>query len=185
MNGKDLFEGISHIDERYIEEAETKAFPRKYWTNAAALAACLCIILFSLYSLWNPIATEGNIAQDESTHPAGGIGPMDGEAIPEDSPITEVPSVILYVEEPTEYGWIGTVCELVDTDIFEVGMELNVVMTETIWQEDGDGNSLVVEQKRPDYSGCYVMVQFIHYDPETNTIAVNLIREVQPAETTP
>ena len=64
MNGKDLFEGISHIDERYIEEAETKAFPRKYWTNVAALAACLCFILFSLYSLWNPIATEGNIAQD-------------------------------------------------------------------------------------------------------------------------
>ena len=63
---------------------------------------------------------------------------MDGEAIPEDSPITEVPSVILYVEEPTENGWIGTVCELVDTDIFEVGMELNVVMTETIWQEDSD-----------------------------------------------
>ena len=89
------------------------------------------------------------------------------------------------MEEPTENGWIGTVCELVDTDIFEVGMELNVVMTETIWQEDSDGNSLVVEQKRPDYSGCYVMAQFIYYDPETNTIAVNLIREVQPPETTP
>ena len=110
---------------------------------------------------------------------------MEGEAIPEDSPITEVQSVILYVEEPTENGWIGTVCELVDTDIFEVGMELNVVMTDTIQDEAMDGHSVVVEQKRPDYSGCYVMVQFIHYDLETNTIAVNLIREVQPPETTP
>lgn len=185
MNGKDLFEGISHIDERYIEEAETKAFPRKYWTNAAALAACLCFILFSLYSMWNPIATEGNIAQDESTHLAGGIGPMEGEASPEDSPETEAPSVILYVEEPTEHGWIGTVCELVDTDIFEIGMELNVVLEDTVRDEAMDGHSVIVEQKRPDYTGCYVMVQFIEYDRETKTIVGNVIREVQLSETTP
>ncbi len=184
MNGKDLLAGMSHIDERYIEEAETKAFPRKYWLNAAALAACLCFILFSLYSLRNPIATEGSTAQDEVTQPVG-VEAMGGEASPEDSPMLEVPSVILYVQELTEDGCIGIVSELVDTDIFEIGMELNVVLDDQIRQEDTDGQSIVVEQKRPDYSGHYVMVQFIEYDRETGTIVVNLIREVELPETTP
>ena len=181
MSGKDLFEGMGHIDERFIEEAETKAFPRKDWTKGAALAACLCLILLGLHS----IVTAGNIAQDEVTQSSGVTEPMEGIAFPEGSPAEEVPSVILYVQEQTEGGFIGTVCELVDTDIFEVGMELNVVMTQTIRDEAMDGNSIVVEQKRPDYTGCSVLVQFIHYDRETNTIAVNLIREVLPPETTP
>ena len=185
MNGKDLFEGMSHIDERYIEEAETSAFPRLHWTQAAALAACLCLILFSLYAIQNPLAMEGSIPQDEQTIPAGGDEPMAGAASPEDSPMMEVPSVILYVQEQTEDGWIATVSELVDTDVFEVGTALNVVVTDTIRQEDADRNSFVVEQARPDYTGCYVMVQFIQYDRETDTIVVNLIQEVQPPKNTP
>ena len=184
MNGKDLFEAISHIDERYIEEAETKAFPRKYWTNAAALAACLCLILFSLYSLRDPVATEGSAAQDEETAPAG-VESYGGLGVPENSPSEEVPCVILYVQEQTEAGWVGIVSELVDTDIFEIGMELNVVLADQIRNETAGGSSLVVEDKKADYSGRYVMVQFIEYDRETRTIVVNLIREVQPPETTP
>lgn len=184
MNGKDLLAGMSHIDERYIEEAETKAFPRKYWMNAAALAACLCLVLFSLYFPGNPIATEGSIAQDEETAPAD-VESISGQGVPEDSPVEEVPSVILYVQEQTETGCVGIVSELVDTDIFEIGMELNVILADQIQQEDTDGQSIVVEQKRPDYSGHYVMVQFVDYDPDTETIVVNLIREVEPPETTP
>ena len=59
MNGIHLFEGMSYVDERYIDEAETKAFPRKYWTNAAALAACLCLILLGLYQPLSTAVTEG------------------------------------------------------------------------------------------------------------------------------
>lgn len=184
MNGKDLFEGMSYVDERYIEEAESRAYPRTHWIKAAALAACLCLILFSLYSLRDPVATEGSAAQDEVTIPVG-VESLSGQGDPGNSPSEEVPSVILYVQEQTEAGWVGIVSELVDTDIFEIGMELNVVLADQIRQEDTDGQSIVVEQKRQDYTGSYVMVQFIEYDRETRTIAVNLIREVQPPESTP
>lgn len=184
MNGKDLFEGMSYVDERYIEEAESKAFPRTHWARTAALAACLCLILFSLYSLRDPIASEGSAAQDEVTQPAG-VESMSGQGDPGNSPSEEVPSVILYVQEQTEAGWVGIVSELVDTDIFEIGMELNVILADHIRQEDMDGQSIVVELKRQDYTGSYVMVQFVDYDPDTGTIVVNLIREVQPPETTP
>ena len=184
MNGKDLFEGMSYVDERYIEEAESRAYPRTHWIKAAALAACLCLILFSLYSRDDPIPSEGSAAQDEVNIPAG-VESYGCLGDPENSPTEEVPSVILYVQEPTEFGWIGTVCELVDTDIFEIGMELNVVLADQVRNETAGGSSLVVEDKKADYSGRYVMVQFIEYDRETGTIVVNLIREVQPPETTP
>ena len=184
MNGKDLFEGMSYVDERYIEEAESRAYPRTYWFNAAALAACLCLILFSLHILGNPIETEGNRAQDQQTTPVV-VESVGGQGVPENNPAEEVPSVILYVQEQTENGWVGIVTELVDTDIFEIGMELNVVQADRIWQESMDRHTIVVEQKGQDYTGCYVMVQFVEYDRETGTIVVDLIREVQSPETTP
>ena len=184
MNGKDLFEGMSYVDERFIDEAETRSYPRTHWLKAAALAACLCLILFGLYFPGNPIAIEGGIAQDEETVPAG-VESMGSQGVPEESPVEEVPSVILYVQEQTETGWIGIVSELVDTDIFEIGMELNVVLEDTVRDEAMDGHSVIVEQKRPDYTGCYVMVQFIEYDRETKTIVGDVIREVQLSETTP
>ncbi len=184
MNGKDLFEGMSYVDERYIEEAESKAFPRTHWARTAALAACLCLILFSLYSLRDPIASEGSAAQDEVTQPAG-VESYGALGVPGNSPSEEIPSVILFVQEQTDAGWVGIVSELVDTDIFEIVMELNVVLADQIRNETAGGSSLVVEDKKADYSGRYVMVQFIEYDRETGTIVVNLIREVQPPETTP
>ena len=84
----------------------------------------------------------------------------------------------------TEYA-AEYIQKALNADIFEIDMELNVVLADQIRQEDTDGQSIVVEQKRPDYSGHYVIVQFIEYDQETGTIVVNLIREVQTPETTP
>ena len=43
MNGKDLFEAMSHVDERYIDEAESKMIPKTIpWLKLASMAACLC-----------------------------------------------------------------------------------------------------------------------------------------------
>jgi hypothetical protein len=43
---------------------------------------------------------------------------------PAQPPAGEVPSVILRVDTTTEDGFVGTVAQLVDTDVFEMGMEL-------------------------------------------------------------
>lgn len=165
MNGKHLFEGMSYVDERYIDEAETKAFPRKYWTNAATLAACLCLILLGLYQPLSPAVTEGA----PETTMACAANPGDGIAagmIPESMELNpeEVPAVILIVEELTDDGFRGTVTELVATDVFAVGMELNVVVTENAEPEAAQPGSTVV-------------VQFISYEEATQTITVDLILE--------
>ena len=54
MSGKDLFEGMSYVDERFVDEAETKTLPKRIvspWIKVASMAACLCLIIFSLYNL--------------------------------------------------------------------------------------------------------------------------------------
>ena len=48
MSGKDLFEGMSYVDERFVDEAENKSFhkPVVYsWIKVASIAACLCLII--------------------------------------------------------------------------------------------------------------------------------------------
>ena len=54
MNGKDLFEGMSFVDERFVEEAESMRIPKRTvapWIKITSMAACLCLVLFGLHSL--------------------------------------------------------------------------------------------------------------------------------------
>lgn len=45
MNGKDLLEALSFVDEKYIEDAQCTPARRPLWQGAAALAACLALVL--------------------------------------------------------------------------------------------------------------------------------------------
>ena len=167
MTGKDLFLSLSYIHERYIEEAETRAFPRRNWAKVAALAACVCLVLFTLHSLRTPTVPEGNIPQDAETQPAGVEG-MGAEACPGERPGSDTLSIILCIREKTDAGWTATVWNAADSGIFTAGMELKVVLADSIRPEE------------PDLAGCYVLVQIADYDRETGTILVEQIRVVQP-----
>ena len=194
MSGKDLFEGMNYVDERFVDEAETKTLPKRIvspWIKVASMAACLCLIIFSLHNLLPYLRSESGAKPGEAA-PGAAIQDQSNQASPESEIITpaedsvgEVPSVILYVEDMTDLGFIGTVAQLVDTDIFEVGMELNVVVTDGTRHETADGNPSMSADSKTDYSGSYVMVQFIEYDRETGTIVVNIIQEVDQPETAP
>ena len=85
----------------------------------------------------------------------------------------------------TDIGFIGTVAQLVDTDIFEIGMELTVVIADGTRHETADGNPAMSADSKTDYSSSYLLVQFIEYDRETGTIVVNIIQEVDPPEIAP
>ena len=159
MNGKDLFEAMSHVDERYVDEAESKMIPKNIpWIKLASMAACLCLILFALHNLKpNFNRTESMGIPEQSVEDAQ----ESASGVPEDTPTGEVPSVILYVEEMTAVGFTGTVAELVDTDIFEVGMELNVVLADSTRYEAADDSSSMTADSKTNAPGTYVMVQFI------------------------
>ena len=177
MNGKDLFEAMSHVDERYIDEAESKMIPKTIpWIKLASMAACLCLVLFGVYQMlpmMAPESIEDTVPQGSLTDPMSQPPQDPNERVPGQIPTGEVPSVVLFVDEMTETGFWGTVAELVDTDVLEIGMELNVVVA------DGTRHETSAEAKL-DYTGQYVVVQFITYDRETNTIVVNMITEANP-----
>lgn len=192
MNGKELFEGMGNIDEHFIEEAEygtiskTITFP---WMKIGAMAACFGLIVCS-FLFWQPHEIGQTPSDSKTQVPAVESEPAmetewksdqaDLASAPDQQPVAEVPSVILRVDQMTENGFIGTVTELVDTDILEIGMELNVVYA------SDTRNEIVLEsaseyksQMEDQYAGhtvTYVIVQFIDYNRETNTLTINLIQ---------
>ena len=199
MNGKDLFEGMSFVDERFVEEAESKRIPRRTlapWIKITSMAACLCLVLFGLHSLMPDQSREDSelnlgMASGAEAAPGEGDAPEMSQygqgSIIEGAgkPAGEVPAVILRVDRMTDTGFTGTVAELVDTDIFEIGMELNVVFADGIRHETADGTPLITSDSTTGDSVSYVMVQFIEYNENTGTIVVNLIEKTDSPEATP
>lgn len=66
MNGKEMLEAMSFVDEKYIEDAE--AAPKRnhiHWQGFAAAAACLAVVLVGVWSLNSQKETaELTAAQD-------------------------------------------------------------------------------------------------------------------------
>lgn len=57
MNGKDILEAMSYVDERYVDEADQKPAARRIrWVPYAAAVACLSLVLFGVRQLSRPLA---------------------------------------------------------------------------------------------------------------------------------
>ena len=87
MTGMELLEGLSHIDPRYVAEAETTPLGSKVpWVKLLSLAACLCILLTGTLVL---AGTNHKTAEMEAAAPAAPLedaAPMEEiveEAAPE------------------------------------------------------------------------------------------------------
>jgi hypothetical protein len=50
MNGNDLLNGLSHVEDRYVEEAEREKPGRKLPVGWLSMAACLCVLVTVLLS---------------------------------------------------------------------------------------------------------------------------------------
>ena len=193
MNGRELFESMSNIDEHFIEEAEngtiSKTIPLP-WVKIGVMAACFGLIVCSFLFrqpheiVQTPSDSETQVPVQES-EPAMETEWKSDQAdlvsAPGQLPVAEVPSVILRIEQMTENGFIGTVTELVDTDILEIGLELNVVYASDtrneIVMESSSEYKSQIENQVADHTGAYVIVQFIDYNRETNTLTINFIEQ--------
>ena len=72
MSGKELFEGMSYVDERYVDEAEQKTIAKRVtspWIKIVSMAACLCLVLFSMYKLISHRCHVENFAALKSNEP--------------------------------------------------------------------------------------------------------------------
>ena len=175
MTGKDLFEGMSWVDELFVDEAEHAQLPKPRvipWIRVASMAACLCLILFAIPHLLPP---PENPRSPEDTAPNGSLeDPRESQhsniLSPEDPPTGEIPNVILYVEEMTAEGFIGTVTDYGVTDHLGLGTKLNVLIGEGT---RSDSDNTAIHDSKTDFTGRYVVFQFYEFDPDTGTIVID------------
>ena len=153
MKNRKLFGAMSLADDKYVEEAAPRRLTKRpQWQKWTAIAACLCLVLFSLWCI----------------HPTL-IGPPPETTAPYDPFLPEGwPEVIVYVDEMTEDGFTGTVAELVMPGLFELGMELEVRIPE---------DAQIEVQILP---GSYVLVVCDEYDPDTGIIIARFISPAAP-----
>lgn len=67
MSGRELLEGMSYVDERFVHEAETQTIQKRVispWMRLLPVAACLCILLVGVVSIWDMMPFD---AKSEST----------------------------------------------------------------------------------------------------------------------
>lgn len=139
MNGQNLMEALSFVDEEYIEQAEATA-RRFRWQPFAAAAACLGVVLLSA-RLWMPVQKGAGVemaaysmdtveADQADGAPAVGAAPMmvdagavNGSAY-QRSALQEMTVCIERYEEET------AVCTVTDpgTSDYEVGQQVRVRM---------------------------------------------------------
>lgn len=170
MSGRDLFEGMSYVDERFVDEAESRTLPKRTvspWLKVASLAACLCLVIFSLYNLnlhQNLGVTEGatgDVVADAM--PEGGVEP-------EDHPAASAPEMILRITGLTDTGFIGTVAEPGSFVVFEFGTEITVIVdVETVECYSPD-----------DYRvGDLVHLMYTSWDEEEKTVVASVLGVVE------
>lgn len=178
MSGKELLEGMSYVDERFVDEAENRAIGKGsavQWKRWMTVAACLCIFLIGIISAREMLPfSSGN-----SSETAAGDQLMGQENALEDGaeviPDQEAISLTLRIEAVQEGGFTGTVAALEGSDVFLIGMELNVVVESDndALPQGGAGSKKVWE------TGSLVQVWVVSYDAQTNTAVVNLLEVIE------
>lgn len=191
MSGKELFEGMSYVDERFVDEAENKTIPKRMispWLKVASMAACLCLICFSIYhlnQLQDRDVTDGAAADSAAVQENPGEGLQSGleselkqdslesamaaedRPVSEDRPASRAPEMVLRVEKMTDTGFIGTVTEPASIGIFDVDAELTVVWDPA--EEAPEGYD----------TGSLVHVMFTSWDEEAMTIVASMLGVVE------
>lgn len=186
MSARELLEGMSYVDERFVDEAENQTIRQgsaTTWRKLLPVAACLCILLIGVIKIWDllPFSSSNSTetAGDQAMGQESAVSGSDGSAEIPDQEAEETPSVILRIDSLGAVGFTGTVEALVDTDIFEIGTTLNVVVAEDAKSDNsvdtGSASQDGADSKQIYQVGNLVQVQFISYDEQTNTIVIDMI----------
>ena len=171
MSGKELFEGMSYVDERFIDEAEHKTIAKNVtarWIKVASMAACLCLVLFSMYKLipyWDWNVTEEAAGEGAYARPEGAIKQESAE-IADEAPASRAPEMMVRILELTETGFIGTVQNNGGFMVFEDGTQITVTVD---LETDPD---FIPEKYK---TGDLVYVMYTSWDEDKLTIVASIL----------
>ena len=191
MTGKDILEAMSFVEETYIEEAEQGTIRKtKSLHYLLPIAACFCLIL---------LGSHIGLPAPESSQPSPGddFDAPDVEimelqkdhswVMDEDIPveeivvpnISEVPSVILRIQEWTDYGFVAEVEGYTDAEFVPLGTVLTVELLSNMCVEAIAEDMVTVQRRLPTEAefpaGTLVRVRFQSYSPEENILLVESI----------
>lgn len=185
MTGLELLEGLSFVDERFIQEAENARLGRSIpWMKWLSVAACLCILIVGAFAFGQMLpqrAKDAFEAAPEAAAPEAAPEMNDKseaavseECAPEAAEIEAgelqpVASAVLRVTKLREDGFEAVVEK--DTDLLEAGMQVLVILKDAVY---GAGQSDL--NIGPD---ALLLAENAAYDPETNTLYVT---EISPTE---
>ena len=180
MSGKDLFEGMSYVDERFVDEAENKTLPKRIvspWIKLASMAACLCLIIFSLYNLQPYLRGEMESISGEGASDAMPEGVIEDKvdqesqiSTPAEGPAEEgaprAPETMIRIQEITATGFVGIVQNNGGFTVFDNGTEITVTV-----DLETDPNF-----KPEDYQiGDLVHVMYTDWDENERTMGASIL----------
>lgn len=189
MTGKAILEALSFVDDSYIEEAETGTIrPALNFKKLLPLAACLCLVLWWIVSgidssgksaaALAETRAELQIVEMEKAE-SGHYAQNDISLEVEVPYISEVPHVILRIEQWNENGFTAVVEKLGDSAAFEIGQSVQIVFLPNSCVEVEENDLVQVTRKMPteaDFAiGDVVMVRYQFIDDETGVIFADSI----------
>ena len=179
MSGKDLFEAMSYVDERFVDEAENKTLPKRVispWIKVASMAACLCLIIFSLYNLqpyFNFGPTEG-AGQVLEAIPESAVEDTLDQEIEKQSPAEagapKAPEMMVWIQELSDTGFIGTVQNNGGFTVFADGTKITVTIDPET-DPDFDPDSYKI--------GDLVQVMYTQWDVVDQSIVASVLGIVE------
>lgn len=133
-----IHDALNLLDDDLIAEVEylrnRKKRENKKWIAWTAMAACMCIVVGSVG--FHFVNYFGSTGANESANMGGMLESSDDaeSAIEEENKtehesMREVPAFGVEIVEWRENGFVGTIVEMIDTDIYPVGTEVYVNMT--------------------------------------------------------
>jgi len=181
MSGKELFEGMSYVDERFVDEAEHKTIAKHVtarWIKITSMAACLCLVLFSMYKLipywdWSvteQAAGEAAEARPEGAEPEMGMEEQESASAADEAPATRAPEMMVRIQGLTETGFIGTVHNNGGFLVFDDGTEIAVTVDP---ETDPDFDP-------EDYQiGDLIYLMYTTWDEDEQTIVASILGIVE------
>ena len=182
MSGKELFEGMSYVDERFVDEAEHKTIAKHVtarWIKITSMAACLCLVLFSMYKLipyWDWSVTEQAAGEAAEARPEGavesemGMEEQESASAADEAPASRAPEMMVRIQEVTETGFIGTVENMSGFTVFADGTQITVTIDlET--DPDFDPDAYNPED--------LILVMYTSWDENEKTIVASIIGIVE------
>lgn len=182
MNGKKLMEGLSYVDDRYLEEAEETVFPRRRsWARpAATLTACAAALALVMLGVGPDGAMEA--APDNSLRDDTGPGETFHSVIEETQPSLMAQeafgTVRLRVEEGSD-GTFTVVAESSESDAIPLGEKLTLVLEEYGANPESEivsGSPVMdISVEKGTEEKNYLTVRVLSYDPETGVLRGELV----------